>query len=99
MARKTDEISTTEAENVDDSLSVSEVANTQNKKPHRWRARRQDRCEYEAHGDQAEGGKQHSKVDQIQVAEEQRVHDNGVQMMNTKQDGDEDSFESTEVSA
>ena len=35
---------------------------------------------------------------QIQVAEEQRVHDNGVQMRTTKQDGDEDSFESTEVS-
>ena len=36
---------------------------------------------------------------QIQVAEEQRVHDNGVEMRTTKQDGDEDSFESTEVSA
>ena len=35
---------------------------------------------------------------QIQVAEEQRVHDNGI-MRTTKQDGDEDSFESTEVSA
>ena len=34
---------------------------------------------------------------QIQVAEEQRVHDNGI-MRTTKQDGDEDSFESTEVS-
>ena len=31
------------------------------------------------------------------IAEEQRVHDNGVEMRNTKQDGDEDSFESTEV--
>ena len=27
----------------------------------------------------------------IQVAEEQRVHDNGVEMRTTKQDGDEDS--------
>ena len=36
---------------------------------------------------------------QIQVAEEQRVHDNGVEMVIMKQDGDEDSFESTEVSA
>ena len=36
---------------------------------------------------------------QVQVAEEQRVHDNGVEMRTTKQDGDEDSFESTEVSA
>ena len=36
---------------------------------------------------------------QIQVAEEQRVHDNGVEMRTTKQVGDEDSFESTEVSA
>ena len=36
--------STTEAENVDDSQSVSEVANTLTRKPHRWRARRQDRC-------------------------------------------------------
>ena len=35
---------------------------------------------------------------QIQVAEEQRVHDNGVEVRTTKQDGDEDSFESTEVS-
>ena len=39
-----DEISTTETENVDDSQSVSEVANTQTRKPHRWRAHRQDRC-------------------------------------------------------
>ena len=39
-----DEISTTETENVDDSQSVSEVGNTQTRKPHRWRARRQDRC-------------------------------------------------------
>ena len=36
---------------------------------------------------------------QIQATEEQRVHDNGVEMVTTKQDGDEDSFESTEVSA
>ena len=36
---------------------------------------------------------------QFQVAEEQRVHDNGVEMRTTKQDGDEHSFESTEVSA
>ena len=35
---------------------------------------------------------------QIQVAEEQRVQDTGVEMRTTKQDGDEDSFESTEVS-
>ena len=42
MASKTDENSTNEAENVDDSQSVSEVANTQTRKPHRWRARRQD---------------------------------------------------------
>ena len=35
---------------------------------------------------------------QIQVAEEQTVHDNGVEARTTKQDGDEDSFESTEVS-
>ena len=35
---------------------------------------------------------------QIQVAEEQIVHDNGVKMRATKQDGDEDSLESTEVS-
>ena len=35
---------------------------------------------------------------QIQVAEEQRVHDNGVEVRTRKQDGDEDSFESTEVS-
>ena len=33
------------------------------------------------------------------IAEEPRVHDNGVEMRNTKQDGDEDSFESTAVSA
>ena len=32
MASKTDEISTNEAENVDDSQSVSEVANTQTQK-------------------------------------------------------------------
>ena len=44
MASKTDEISTTVEENVDDSQSVSEVANTQTRKPHGWRARRQDRC-------------------------------------------------------
>ena len=36
---------------------------------------------------------------QIQVAKEQSVHDNGVEMRTTKQDGDEDSFESTDVSA
>ena len=36
---------------------------------------------------------------QIHVTEEQRVHDNGVEMVTTKQDGDADSFESTEVSA
>ena len=36
---------------------------------------------------------------QIQVPEEQRVHDNGVEMRTTMQDGDEDCFESTEVSA
>ena len=36
---------------------------------------------------------------QIQFAEEQRVHDNGVEMVIMKQDGDKDSFESTEVSA
>ena len=35
---------------------------------------------------------------QIQVAKEQSVHDNGVEMRTTKQDGDEDNFESTEVS-
>ena len=35
---------------------------------------------------------------QIQVTEEHRVHDNGI-MRTTKQDGDEDSFESTEISA
>ena len=35
---------------------------------------------------------------QIQVAEGQRVHDNGVEARTTKQDGDEDSFESTEFS-
>ena len=33
---------------------------------------------------------------QIQVVEEQRVHDNGVEARTTKQDGD-DSFECTEV--
>ena len=47
VASKTDENSTTEAENVDDSQAVSEVAqkipNTQTRKPHRWRARRQNR--------------------------------------------------------
>ena len=36
---------------------------------------------------------------QVQVAEEQRVHDNGAEMRTTMQDGDEHSFESTEVSA
>ena len=45
VASKTDE---TEAENVDDSQSNSEVAwkipNTQTRKLHRWRARRQDSC-------------------------------------------------------
>ena len=35
---------------------------------------------------------------QIQVAGEQRVHDNGI-IRTTTQDGDEDSFEITEVSA
>ena len=35
---------------------------------------------------------------QFQVAEEQRVHDNGI-IRTTTQDGDEDSFEITEVSA
>ena len=35
---------------------------------------------------------------QIQVAEELRVHDNGI-MRTTTKDGDEDSFEITEVSA
>ena len=34
---------------------------------------------------------------QIQATGEQRVHDFGVEMVTTKQDGDEDSFESTEV--
>ena len=39
-------------------------------------------------------------IHQIQVAEDQRVHDNGIEMRTTKQDGDEDSFaECTEVSA
>ena len=44
---------------MDDSQAVSEVAKTQTRKPHGWRARRQDRCprcEDEAHGDQAEDG-------------------------------------------
>ena len=36
---------------------------------------------------------------QTQATVEQRVHDNGVEMVTTKQDGDEDSFESTEVLA
>ena len=35
---------------------------------------------------------------QIQVAKEQRIQDNGVEIRTTKQDGDEDSFKSTEVS-
>ena len=35
---------------------------------------------------------------EIQATREQRVHDNG-EMVTTKQDGDEDGFESTEVSA
>ena len=34
----------------------------------------------------------------IQVAEQQRAHDNGVEVRTTKQDGNEASFESTEVS-
>ena len=38
-------------------------------------------------------------VHQIQGAEERRVHDNGDEMRTTKQDGDEDGSESTEVSA
>ena len=36
---------------------------------------------------------------QIQATEEQRVHDNGVEMVTTKQYGDDNSCESTEVSA
>ena len=36
---------------------------------------------------------------QIQATQEWRVHDNGVEMVTTKPDGDEDSFASTDVSA
>ena len=46
--------------------------------------------------------KQHNKQQNthyIQVAEEQRVHDNGVEMRTTKEDGDEDSLEGTGASA
>ena len=34
-----------------------------------------------------------------EATEEQRVHNNGLEMVTTKKDGDEDSFESTQVSA
>ena len=46
---------------------ASRVPNTQTRKPHRWRARRQDRCGDEAHGDQAESGHKQSKVEQTRV--------------------------------
>ena len=40
----------------------------------------------------------HRTSHQVRATEEQKVHDNGI-MRTTKQDGDEDSFESTEISA
>ena len=55
--------------------------------------------EVESHVDGANKVQVQQTVHQIQVAEEQRVHDNGVEMRTTKQVGDEDIFESREVSA
>ena len=56
--------------------------------------------EVESHVDGAVSNEEvQETIHQIQVAEEQRVHDNGVETRTTKQDGEEDSFESTEVSA